>query len=826
MKANAARTARSKVAEPAKHIVSAEPTSFRTNPTCKGSAFGHPGIEPRWTHGDKDGAGTAFAASSRIWFTLWNGVITEVYYPTVDRPQIRDLQFLVTDGETFFHDERRDLKSSCARLSGHTLGYRQTNEDPNGRYTIIKEIIADPHFACVLQRVHLSGDEMFISKLRLYALCAPHLQVGGWDNNGYVIEVAGRKILMARKEGIWLALGATVDFSRASCGYVGQSDGWTDLAGNFQMDWEFDHAINGNIALTGELELGGNREFTMGLAFGDTEHCAISTLFQSLGTPFKEHLKAYTQEWEQSSAPVLPLGNFSTDNGNLYRGSFSLLHAHEDKSYPGAFIASLSVPWGEAKGDADQGGYHMVWTRDLISSASAMLAAGDRITPLRALIYLAVSQQQDGGFAQNFWVDGEPHWQGIQLDEVAFPMLLAWQLQRENVLQDFDPYPMILKAAAFLIRHGPVTQQERWEEASGYSPSTLASNIAALIGAAWFARDRGDEAIAKLCEEYADFLECHVEAWTVTANGSLVPGIQRHYIRILPEDVGNPNPLEDPNSKILEIKNHPAGVQDSFPAKDIVDAGFLQLVRYGIRRHDDPLIVDSLKVVDAVLKVDTPVGPVWRRYNHDGYGQREDGGPYIGSGKGRAWPLLTGERAHFELAAGRDVKPFIRAIEGFASPTGLLPEQVWDEPDRPESYMFLGKPTGSAMPLMWAHAEYVKLLRSVSEGHVFDLIPDVASRYMGDRKGRKLFEIWKFNRQTRSVKKGFTLRIQAPVAFRLHWSDDEWQSVKDSTSSDPVLGFHLFDIPVSDKQRAPIRFTFFWTVANHWEGRDYVVAVE
>ena len=442
--------------------------------------------------------GTAYAASSRIWFTLWNGVITEVYYPTVDRPQIRDLQFLITDGETFFHEERRDLKSKCERLSGHALGYRQTNEDPGGRYTIIKEIIADPHFACVLQRVQLTGDEAFISKLRLYALCAPHLQVGGWDNNGYVIEVAGRKILMARKEGIWLALGGTVQFSRASCGYVGRSDGWTDLAGNFQMDWEFDRAPHGNIALTGELDLDGNREFTMGLAFGDTEHCAISTLFQSLGTPFKEHLKTHAQEWEQSSAPVLPLEKVSTDKGNLYRGSFSLLRAHEDKSYPGAFIASLSIPWGEAKGDADQGGYHMVWTRDMISSASAMLAAGDRVTPLRALIYLAVSQQQDGGFAQNFWVDGKPHWQGIQLDEVAFPILLAWQLQRENALQDFDPYPMILKAAAFLIRHGPVTQQERWEEASGYSPSTLASNIAALIGAAWFARDRGDEDIATL----------------------------------------------------------------------------------------------------------------------------------------------------------------------------------------------------------------------------------------------------------------------------------------------------------------------------------------
>src|ERR1019366_3162417 len=209
---------------------------------------------------------------------------------------------------------------------------------------------------------------------------------------------------------------------------------------------------------------------------------------------------------------------------------------------------------------------------------------------------------------------------------------------------------MVLKAAAYLVRHGPVTQQERWEEASGYSPSTLASNIAALIGAACFARGRGDEAVAALLEEYADFLECHIKAWTVTTEGSLAAGIQRHYIRILPEDVGNANPLEDPNSKVLKIKNHPAGAQDSFPAKEIVDAGFLQLVRYGIRRPDDPSIADSFRGI------------------HGG---------------------LTG--------------------------------QVWAEPDRPEAYMFLGRPTGSAMPLMWAHGEYIKLLRSVSDGRVFDL---------------------------------------------------------------------------------------------------------
>jgi glucoamylase len=801
-------------------------SSLRSQSRQKVKAFGRPGIEPRWTHGDKDGVGTAYAAASRIWFTLWNGIITEVYYPTVDHPQIRDLQYLITDGKTFFHEEKRNLKSICERLSDQSLGYRYTNTDSENRYTIIKEIITDPHLACILQHVQLSGDEAFISKLRLYMLCAPHLQVGGRSNNGYVIQVAGRKILMAEKEGVWLALGGTLQFSRASCGYVGRSDGWTDLAGNFQMDWEFDQASDGNIALMGEVGLDGEREFTMGLAFGDTEHCAITTLFQALGIPFKEQLRRYTEQWDRTSAHRLPLEKFSNDNGNLYHSSLSLLLSHEDKSYPGALIASLSIPWGEAKGDADNGGYHLVWTRDLVGSASAMLAAGDRVTPLRALIYLVVSQQEDGGFAQNFWIDGGPYWRGIQLDEVALPILLAWQLQRESALQDFDPYPMILKAAAYLIRHGPVTEQERWEEASGYSPSTLASTIAALIGGAWFARVRGEEGVAAMLEEYADFLECHIEAWTVTTEGSLVPGIQRHYIRILPEDVGNANPLEDPNSKVLTIKNRRPGSQGSFPAKDIVDAGFLQLARYGIRRPDDPVIVDSLKIVDAVLKVNTPVGPVWRRYNHDGYGQREDGGPYVGWGKGRAWPLLTGERGHFELSAGRDVKPFIRAIEGFASTTGLLPGQVWDEPDRAVAPMLLGRPTGSAMPLMWAHAEYIKLLRSVSDNCVFDMIPDVAERYLGDRKTRQLFEIWKPNRQVRTVKRGYTLRIQVPAPFRLHWSANEWQSVEDNPTSAPVLGFHFVDIPIPAAQQAPIRFTFYWEVENRWEGRDYMVAVE
>jgi glucoamylase len=788
-------------------------------------AFGLPGIHPRWTHGGKDGVGTAYAASSLIWFTLWNGIITEVYHPTVDRPQLRDLQYLITDGNSFFHEEKRHLKSKFERLSDHALGYRCTNSDPDGRYAIVKEIITDPHLACVLQRTKLTGDKSFISKLRLYALCAPHLEVGGWGNNGYVAEVNGRKILMAQKQGTWLALAASAPFSRVSCGYVGTSDGWTDLAGNFQMDWEFDHATDGNVALTGELDLKDNREFTLGLAFGDTQHRAIATLFQALGTPFEQHHKRYVEQWDRTTAHQLPLDKVSSDKGNLYHSSFSLLLAHEDKSYPGALIASLSIPWGEARGDKDQGGYHLVWTRDMVSSASALLAAGENTTPLRALIYLAVSQQEDGGFSQNFWVNGNPYWRGIQLDEVAFPILLALRLSRQNALQDFDPYPMVLKAASYLLRHGPVTQQERWEEASGYSPSTLASNIAALIGAAYFCRQRADKAAAEFLEEYADFLESHVESWTVTTQGTLVPDIRRHYIRILPDDVDNPNPAEDPNSGILKIANLGPGIPNSFPAKEIVDAGFLELVRYGIRKPDDRVIVDSLKVVDTVLKVDTPMGPAWHRYNHDGYGQREDGGSYSGWGKGRAWPLLTGERAHFELAAGRDVKSFIRAMERFASATGLLPEQVWDEKDKPEKHMFLGRPTGSAMPLMWAHAEYVKLLKSVSDGRVFDLIPEVANRYLGDRKPRRLFDIWKPNRQVRVVKKGYILRVQVPAPFRLHWTGDEWLTVNDAASAPTTFGVEFVDIPISPAQRAPIRFTFFWSENNSWEGRDYMVEV-
>ncbi len=470
-------------------------------------AFGGPGIAPRWTHSAKDVVGTAYSTPSRIWFTVSGGVLSEIYYPTIDRPQIRDLQYLITDGETFFHDVHRHMESHTEYFDQCGLGVRITNADREGRYQIVIEAIADPHQPCVLLNTRLEGDPDFLARLHLYVLLAPHLEVGGWHNNGNSAAIMGHEFLTAHKGETWLSLGGTAPFVKRSCGYVGTTDGWSDLAANFKMDYGFAAAQDGNIALTGEIDLRRGYEFTLGLAFGHSLHRTVTTLFQSLGIPYVQHKRRFQEQWQRACRDFLPMGRFTGDGGALYHKSNELLLAHEDKGFPGAIIASMSIPWGETKGDEDLGGYHLVWTRDMVNSATGLLAAGDVVTPLRALIYLACSQQADGGFPQNFWIDGEPYWRGIQLDEVAFPIMLAWRLARAGGLADFDPYPMVRAAAQYLLLGGPVTPQERWEENSGFSPSTLASNIAALICAAAFARDRDDEASARFLEDYADFLE-------------------------------------------------------------------------------------------------------------------------------------------------------------------------------------------------------------------------------------------------------------------------------------------------------------------------------
>jgi len=786
-------------------------------------AFGRPGIEPRWSSSTKEAVGTAYSRSSRIWFTVSHGIVNEIYYPTIDHPQTRDLELLITDGETFFHEEKRDLKGDIRCVEGAALGYCIRSTAPGGLYRIHKDIICTPHDACLLIHTRIEAAEELLSRLQVYVLLAPHLGIGGAGNSARKHTAAGREVLVAWKGNTFLALGTNPGFLRTSCGFVGYSDGWQDLHDNHRMDGSFDEALDGNVAVTGQVDLSNGAGFTMAVSFGDAVHAAVTSLNQVLSEPFSSQRDDFVRQWQRPGKGVLPLGGQAPDGGRMYAISHSVLVSHEDKTYPGAFIASASIPWGESKGDEDLGGYHLVWTRDMVNTVSALLACGDADTPRRALVYLACSQRPDGGFPQNFWIDGSPYWGGIQLDEVAFPVILAWRLWKAEALGLFDPYDMVMRAAYYMIKQGPATQQERWEENSGYSPSTLASNVAALICAADFARARGREETAVFLEAYADFLESHIIPWTVTRRGTLVPEVPRHFIRILPTAIDDPSPLEDPDAAFITLANSPPGVEHRFPAREIVDAGFLELVRYGVLKPGDPILEASLRVIDAVLKVETPFGPCWRRYNHDGYGQGAEGGPYLGHGRGRAWPLLTGERGHYEFAAGRDPRPFLEAIEGFASAGGMLPEQVWDEPDR--GPMRLGRPTGSAMPLCWAHAEYIKLLRSVHDGQVFDRIPIVADRYHRSL-GRKDLEVWKPVRQLRAIQPGKVLRVQNPRAFRMIWTDDEWKTARETESSSSGLGIGFVDVPIGEEQKAPIRFTFFWPDRGAWEGKDHKVEVD
>ncbi len=819
----------------------------------QGEAPGAPGLPPRWTSSVKNLVGTAYSASSRVWYTLSHGIINEVYYPTIDRPQMRDMELLVTDGESFFHEEKRDVERSFTYIDPNAPAARQTSKDPEGRYTLTKETISDPHAPVVLIRVRLDADPAVLAKLRVYALLAPHLDGGGEGNSARVLDVAGKRVILAWKNGTSLALACDRGFSRASCGFVGVSDGWQDLKHDFQMHWEYGSATDGNLAVMGEIDLqppanaqlpgggkratdpvpapgkstAGRREFVIAIGFGEGHHAALSATMGSLAHTFDSHLKRFVAQWARVQVPT-ELGRHSQDGGRLLRTSQNVVLTHEDKTYAGAFIASASIPWGYAKGDDDLGGYHLVWTRDMVQSASALLACGRVDTALRALVYLACTQKPDGSFAQNFWVNGTPYWTGIQLDEVAFPIILAWRLWKIGGLDKFDVFSFTARAAGFLVRHAPVTQQERWEEAAGYSPSTLAAVIAGLICAAELAHAHDNATLGTFLEEHADWLQSHLEDWTATEEGVLHPDVKRHYMRIRPPKCGEPWARSGCETGMLHLNNRAPGERYEFEARQIIDGGFLELVRYGVRRADDPLIVDSLKVVDRILKVDAPQGPCWRRYNHDGYGEQKGGGPFLSWGQGRAWPLLTGERAHYELAAGRDISPYVQAMEGFASKGGMLPEQIWDfvEPlVTSAGIVRMGDPAGSAMPLVWAHAEYLKLLRSLEDGAVFDRVSTVEARYGAGPVESKV-EVFKLRRQIDTLLAGKTLRIIAADPFEVRWSDDGWATVEITAASAVGYAGSFADLPTSDGQSGALSFTIFWTAEKRWEGRNFDVKLE
>jgi glucoamylase len=792
-----------------------------------GPAFGSPGLEPRWTSSKKDVVSTAYASSSLIWFTASHGTLNEIYYPTIDHPQTRDMELLFTDGETFFHEEKRDLHYDFQYIDPNALAVRVKASDLGSRYNVTKEFITDPHHPVVLMHVKIEGEEETLSRLKCYALLAPHLDGGGAGNSARALEVAGQRCLLAWKNDVSLAFGADCGFTRTSIGYVGASDGYQDISAHMQMTWQFGQALDGNIAMMGEIDVAKHREFTLAIALGNGHHSALAGMMQSLSTAYMDLRQRFIEQWHRAMPPA-ELEAVSNDGGKLMRASHAIILTHEDKTYSGAFIASASIPWGASKSDDDLGGYHLVWTRDMVQSATALLACGRVETALRALVYLACTQHPNGGFAQNFWIDGSPYWSGIQLDEVAFPILLAWRLWKIDGLGEFDIFHFVSAAASFLVRYAPVTQQERWEENAGYSPSTLAVVISALVCAADICRAHGSVEMGTFLEDYADWIEAHLDEWTTTTHGTLLPEIPHHYMRIRPPAVGEPFHNPDIPIGMIHIANRAPDEQFAFEAREIIDPGFLELVRYGVRRADDPLIVNSLKVVDSVLKIETPYGPCWRRYNHDGYGQRKDGGPYLGWGQGRAWPILTGERAHYELAAGKDVTCYIRAMEQFSSVGDMLPEQVWDYADMPSEDLFLGRSAGSAQPLVWAHAEYIKLLRSVADKKIFDRISVVEERYAVPKDQRSFesrLEIFQVGRPIRSAVQGGTLRIMDEARFSVVYTTDGWKT-QDRVDARVVgrPGAYV-DLPIASDQTESILFTMHWPDDDRWLGHNMQIDI-
>jgi glucoamylase len=788
-------------------------------------AFGAPGMAPRWTSSAKEGLGTAYHTSCRLWFTISHGIVNEIYYPHVDRPNTRDFQFIVTDGKTFCHQEKCDLDHRMEWPERDCLFYRLINSERSGRYRIIKDVMADPHRPVLLVHTKVEVlDESLRGQLRLYALLAPHLGGYGSGNSGWSLDVGGHKLLYATRGGIHLVMGCSGGFSRRSVGYVGRSDGFQDVKNHLHMEWEFMAAESGNIALTGEVDRQAGDEFTIAIALGESRQSTAARWLQSQASPFEAHRVEYVDQWQRAVIKTNhAMEEHTSDDGRLLRLSRCILLAHEDKTFEGALVASMSIPWGETKGDTDLGGYHLVWTRDLVQSATALLASGRTDTPLLALSWLAAMQRPNGSFPQNSWINGDAYWHGLQLDEVAAPMLLAWRLQRPGAdYLTFHPRVMISRAAKYLILQGPVTAQERWEENSGYSPSTLATVIAGLVCAADFAGQWGEEETAAFILAYADWLAAHVEEWTVTTRGELLEGVPRHYVRINAADPERPDPHADPNTTMLPVANG-GGLH---PARNVVGGDFLALVRLGIRAADDPVILDSIRVVDRVLKRDLPQGPGWCRYNRDGYGQKPDGRAFDGAGVGGAWPILTGERGQYELAAGRDPMPFIAAMEGFANCGGMLPEQLWWGADLPDGKMKRGGPAGSAMPLCWSHAEYISLVRSRHDGVCFDRVEPAFQRYVASPI-KSQHEIWIFRHPLVRMPSGKTLRVIVAVEATLRWTTDGWATTNNvETTKNGTLDVWFADLPTEKLTRhGAVEFTFFWKESGRWEGRNYSVEV-
>ncbi len=777
-------------------------------------APGKPGLTPTWTDSRKQLVGCSLGAS-RLWFTVAGGIVTEVYHPRIDIPQVRDLGFIVADGRGFWVEVKRLPAPDLSLARPGVPALQVMHRHP--RFALTLRVVPDADRDVLLLEVTLEGD----GDLRPYVLLAPHLGGTGLGNRAAAGRHRGRNVLWAEQGPFGLALAAVAAGQSDGCGpgsagYVGVSDGWQDFRRNGRMAWHYRCAGPGNVALLAPLE----RRSTVALGIATSREAAATLAFSALARPFATAWQRQVRDWSQRLAAhggVPAAGDPALPEAleNCLAASALVLRCHQDRIYPGAMVASLSIPWGESRDD--RGGYHLVWPRDLVECAGALLALGAAGEARDVLCYLIASQYADGHWSQNQWLGGKPYWDGVQLDEAAFPVLLAAALEEQDARDGIEVATMVRRALGFIIRHGPASEQDRWEEDSGVSPFTLAVCIAALVaGAGFLDQEERDTALA-----VADFWNTRLESWTAVQGTGLARryDVAGYYVRVAPAEVVQERGALD---RRLPIRNraHDPGL----PASEQVGLEFLQLVRFGLRLPGEPLVRDSVRIADALLRADTPRGPAWHRYNGDGYGEHPDGRPFDGAGRGRAWPLLTGERGHYALAAGEDPLPYLLAMAAMAGPLGLLPEQVWDAAPPADAEHPAGRPTGAAMPLAWAHAELVKLQASRRLGRPFDRPAPVWRRY-GGRPPAPTLAVWTPWAPIRTLWRGERLCVCLPEAGVVHWGRNGWREVRDVATVPAGFGLHralLTDAGLGSGETVELTWRGELT---GWSGQEVVIGV-
>jgi glucoamylase len=757
-------------------------------------APGHPGIPPTWCSSDKDMVSTALGPS-RLWATIGHGILNEVYWPSTGTPQVRDLGFIVA-GPSGWYDVKRVAQYTFSLPAPYIP--LATVVHHGADYELELEIVPDPFRDALLIRYRLDGDQF-----RLYTLLAPHLdplEAGSTARvaEGLLTAVGGKAALCLAAEG---------GFDRCSAGYVGTSDGWQDFDRNGRMTWSYTEAGPGNVALMGELTRNAG---VIALGIGSSPASASSIARAALAFGFAAGRDDFIKEWRAwGRALRLPRGPRNLRDAAML--SAAVIKMHEDRVHPGAVVASLSVPWGNTRNSL--GGYHLVWTRDALEAGQALLAAGQTNDARGLLSYLAATQRADGHWPQNMTPDGTEFWHGIQLDEVGAPILLAAQLQEEDAIDGMSGIGyMVSRAASFLARHGPLSPQDRWEENSGASPFTLAIEIAALVAAAgWLeARDR-DYALS-----LADCWNERVEDWTYASGTDLDQqfGTRGHYVRI------GPAGHEGLHGRVQVLNREEGG---DIPATLLVGQDFLHLVRLGLRAPDDPRITDSVRITDGLLATLTPCGVTYHRYNGDGYGENADGTPFDGAGIGRGWPLLSGERGHYALLAGEDPKPYLESMVCMTGRGGLMPEQVWDSDPIPQRFLYPGKPSGSAMPLVWTHSAFLQLYVARARGKPMEFLKSVNQRYH-QRQPQAATWHWRAEVPFAALPQGRALVIEDRVPFMLHFGLDDWSNPENRTAEPLGLGMFGARFEMAELVGKE-RLLFTRRYGSEWEGKDWEIAL-